>query len=52
VQRTHSLDKFSPPEPALFILGFAKKILLRTPSLRCRRAFAAQAPGLLDAGSV
>ena len=48
VCRTHSLDKFSYGA-ALFILGFAKKILLANIVARVADAvFAAEAPGSLD----
>jgi len=49
VYRTHSLDKFSYGA-ALFILGFAKKILLANIVARVADAvFSAEAPGSLDA---
>lgn len=49
VSRTHSLDKFSYGA-ALFILGFAKKILLANVVAGVADAvFAAEAPGSLDA---
>jgi len=49
VCRTHSLDKFSYGA-ALFILGFAKKILLANVVAKAADAvFAAEAPGSLDA---
>lgn len=48
VNRTHTLDKFSFGS-ALFILGFAKKILLADYLGRCATAvFAAQSPGTID----
>jgi alginate O-acetyltransferase complex protein AlgI len=49
VERTHTLDKFSAGI-ALFVLGFAKKILLANAiAPMADSAFAAQAPGMLDA---
>ena len=49
VNRTHSLNKFSAGT-ALFILGFAKKILLANPIGQVADAtFAASSPGMLDA---
>jgi alginate O-acetyltransferase complex protein AlgI len=49
VERTHSLDKFSAGT-ALFILGFAKKILLANAiAPMADAAFAAEAPGMFDA---
>jgi len=49
VERTHTLDKFSAGT-ALFILGFAKKIILANSiAPMADAAFAAQSPGLLDA---
>jgi alginate O-acetyltransferase complex protein AlgI len=48
VNRTHTLDKFSFGV-ALFILGFAKKILLADCLGRCATAvFAAESPGMID----
>ena len=49
VERTHSLDKFSAGV-ALFIIGFAKKILLANAiAPMADAAFAAEAPGAIDA---
>jgi alginate O-acetyltransferase complex protein AlgI len=49
VDRTHTLDKFSAGT-ALFILGFAKKILLANAiAPMADAAFAAEAPGVIDA---
>lgn len=49
IHRTHSIIKFSSGV-ALFILGFAKKILLANPSgLVADAVFNAQAPGCADA---
>lgn len=49
VERTHSLDKFSAGV-ALFILGFGKKILLANSiAPMADAAFAAEAPGVIDA---
>ncbi len=49
VERTHTLDKFSAGT-ALFILGFAKKILLANAiAPMADAAFAAEAPGMFDA---
>ncbi len=49
IQRTHSLDRFSAGV-ALFVLGFAKKILLANAiAPMADAAFAARAPGVLDA---
>jgi len=49
VKRTHTLEKFSFGA-ALFILGFAKKILLADVLGRCATAvFAAESPGTMDA---
>ena len=49
VQRTHTLDKFSAGT-ALFILGFAKKVLLANAvSPMADAAFAAESPGVIEA---
>ncbi|HRY66464.1 MAG TPA: MBOAT family O-acyltransferase [Phycisphaerae bacterium] len=49
VQRAHTLDKFSAGT-ALFILGFAKKVLLANAiAPMADAAFAAESPGVVDA---
>jgi alginate O-acetyltransferase complex protein AlgI len=49
VKRTHTLDKFSSGV-ALFILGFAKKVLLANPvGLIADAVFRAESPGTMDA---
>ncbi|MBP7934714.1 MAG: MBOAT family protein [Phycisphaerae bacterium] len=49
VQRAHTLDKFSAGT-ALFVLGFAKKVLLANAiAPMADAAFAAESPGVVDA---